>query len=103
MRAVIDRKIYDTEKAEFIARWSNGHNTGDFQWCEEILYKSPKGTYFLYGEGGPMSKYSEQHGNSITGSDEIIVMSKDDVIEWLEDKNMVDEMEKLFPDIIQEG
>jgi hypothetical protein len=33
---------------------------GIFRWVCEELYRKRTGEYFLYGEGGPMSKYSRQ-------------------------------------------
>lgn len=42
MKHIINDKVYDTEKSEFIARYS------DIE-AKICLYKSPKGTFFIVG------------------------------------------------------
>jgi hypothetical protein len=54
MRKIIDGKLYDTDKAKRVGGpWSPaGFGPGDFDWCEEALYRKRTGEYFLHGEGG---------------------------------------------------
>lgn len=42
MRYIINDKVYDTEKSEFIARYCDIES-------KICLYKSPKGTFFVVG------------------------------------------------------
>lgn len=56
MKRVIDGRIYDTETATRICEV--GCETGDFKGHTTALYKSPKGTFFLAGKGGPLSMWA---------------------------------------------
>ena len=59
MKKQICGKIYDTETATLIARRSFG-SFGEEDGFEEILYKTPEGSYFLFGKGGKNSPYPEE-------------------------------------------
>lgn len=50
MKRVINRTIYDTEAAEFIANYSYS-NSRDFRYIDEDLYRTGKGNWFIAGEG----------------------------------------------------
>ena len=87
MKRVIDGKRYDTATAVKIAAWDNGLYSNDFGWCEESLYRTKNGNYFLAGEGGPMSGYSQSCGNnSYSGGEGIQALTPDEALEWLENK-----------------
>lgn len=101
---IIDRKKYDTEKAEEIASWSNGLGASDFNHCYESLYMTENGNLFLCGAGGPMSKYRVSSGNGYGGSKgNISPLSKDSAIDWLEEKNQSGAIEEYFPEEIEEA
>jgi hypothetical protein len=60
MKKVIDGRIYDTKTATRICTLPcDTYNRNDFGWHNTTLYRSPKGAYFLAGEGGPMSMWAE--------------------------------------------
>ena len=59
MKKTICRKEYDTETAELICKYTSG-SFGDEAGYEEILFKTPEGNYFVYGNGGPASPYPEE-------------------------------------------
>ena len=63
MKKIINGKRYDTSKAKEIGYWSNNLSNRDFNHCDEWLYKKRTGEYFLYGEGGPMTRYAERVGD----------------------------------------
>ena len=48
MRKIINRIVYDTEKAEFIYQWSVSNN---ISWVRETLYKTKSGHYFSHETG----------------------------------------------------
>jgi len=103
MKRVIDGKHYDTEKAERIGvdGYSDG---GDFHYWKEELYRTKKGNYFLYGEGGPLSDYAVDVGNgSTSGSRKLIPMSEEETLEWLERAEETVALEKYFPDYFEEA
>ena len=92
MKKIINGKLYDTETAKEIAVWSNGRSYSDFSHCVETLYKKRTGEYFLYGSGGPMSKYSKSCGdNSWSGDSQIIPLSYKAAKEWAEEKMDADD------------
>jgi hypothetical protein len=104
MKKVIEGKVYNTETAEKIYSWDNGFYGGDFKQCEETLYRTKKGRYFLYGEGGPMSRYAKPVGGNAYGyGSNIEVMTDDEAALWLESKNAIAEIEKYFPDYLEEA
>lgn len=103
MKRIIDRKKYDTETAECIATWSNHYYPNDFHYCEESLYRTKKGAWFVAGEGGPLSKYSRPCGGGSCGGDGLEPISEKEAQEWLESKGLYDELEENFGDKIEEA
>ena len=87
MRKIIDGRTYNTKTSKFIGCWSNGHNSNDFNYCEESLYKNTKGAYFILGEGGAYSKYATVRGDNRGGGEEILPLTIEQAKEWVE-KNM---------------
>ncbi|MDR1565365.1 MAG: hypothetical protein LBS74_10445 [Oscillospiraceae bacterium] len=59
MKKIIKKKAYDTEKATIVGRKTFGA-WGDVDGYEEILYKTLKGDYFVYGIGGEESAYPQE-------------------------------------------
>ena len=49
MKKIIEGKTYNTETALLLGDWQNLWK-GDYHYCREELYRTKKGTYFLYGE-----------------------------------------------------
>ncbi len=101
MKRIIDGKRYDTETAEQIAEWDNGHYGSDFRSCEEALYRTKKGQYFTAGSGGPLSKYAQSCGNGTSGGEGLILLDEQEAREWCENHNCVEALEKHF--VIVEG
>ena len=76
MKKVINGKLYNTETATEICSYEYS-NRGDFHYCQETLYVTKKGAYFIYGVGGPASKYSETVGqNEWSGGAAINVLTE---------------------------
>lgn len=105
MRKIIDRCVYDTEKAELIAEWSNDFMSSDFRHQSEELYRTQRGNWFLVGSGGPMSDFHKPAGSggSVTGTTIMAKMSEDEVLTWFEEKDFANLAEKYFPDKIKEA
>ncbi len=108
MRAIIEGKKYDTETAELVGE-SDNLGTGvdsvtDFAFWEAGLYRTPKGRYFLAGEGGAASMFSEPVGqNARGGGSGIIPMSKDQALEWAERHLKPEVVEQWFADQIEDA
>lgn len=83
MEKIINGKKYSTDTATYIKGW--GEQWGNFRKCEEDLYKSPRGQYFIHGSGGPLSKYAKRDGDGLwmIGED-IVVLNDSEAREWME-------------------
>ena len=103
MKKYINSKVYDTETAECVGEWDNGRYGRDFSACEERLYRKRTGEYFLYGSGGPMSKYSVSHGdNEWSGGEKIIPLSYNSAQKWAEEHLDGDSYEAIFGAICED-
>lgn len=97
MKQIINGKKYNTETAKEMGCWSNNYSYGDFNYCEESLYRKKTGEYFLYGVGGAMSKYSQSCGqNTWSGGSEIMPMTESEARDWAEKHLTADEYEEIF-------
>lgn len=74
MQKKIGRKVYDTDKAEYVGRNAEGYY-GDPTGFEEILYKKATEDFFLFVSGGPESQYPEE---------DLIPIAFDNAKEWIE-------------------
>lgn len=97
MKKIIDGKLYNTDTATRLADWDNGYGGGDLDYCEETLYRTKKGAYFLYGCGGARSSYSRYYGdgNSSSGED-ISVFTEEEAKEWALEHASADTYEEIF-------
>ena len=74
MKKIICNKIYDTETATVINKFTYGYY-GDPNGYEETLYQTPEGFYFVYTNGGKASPYK---------TEEIKRIGKAKISQWLE-------------------
>lgn len=103
MKKIIDKKMYDTEKALLLAEYWNGLGGNDFRNISEHLYITNKGQFFLHCSGGALTEYAETNGRNSWGSETIIVLDKDETYEWLEKNNEVEVISTYFADCIDEA
>lgn len=100
MKKIINNKRYDTETAKQIAEtgsWEQGIGPSDFNFWSETLYQKRTGEYFLFGEGGPLSKYSEPYENNGSQSGtKIIPLTLGQAKQWAEKAMDADEYEANF-------
>lgn len=102
MKKIINGKKYDTETAKCIGTHQYSHE-GDFRFELEELYVTKNGTYFLYGTGGPLSKYRVQTGiRSYSGGSDIKPLSEDEAKQWSEKYMEADEYIEAFGEV-EEG
>ena len=99
MKKIIAGRKYNTETARCVGIYEAG--IGDRLYgFSEGLYRKRNGEYFLYGEGGPGSKYSKTIGCSEwSGTKEIIPMDYGEAKEWAEKHLDPDEYEAEFGDV----
>ena len=99
MKKIISGRKYDTATAVLVGEWSDGY-PGDFKYECETLYRKRNGEYFLFGEGGAMSKYARSRGdNTWSGGEEIIPLSYDRAREWAEKHLDADDYEAAFGEV----
>ncbi len=103
MKKIIRGKKYDTDTAELVGEYQYS-NPRDFHYVYEELYRKRTGEYFLYGTGGPMSKYSESVGqNEWSGGEAITPLDLNDAKDWVEKNCDADKYEELFGTVEDDG
>ena len=95
MKKIIDGKTYNTETAEFLGVYQHLWK-GDFHYCREELYRTKKGTYFIYGAGGALSRYSKLIGHTSTGGEDFEILTYEEAKDWAECKLSSDEYVEIF-------
>ena len=85
MKKVINGSLFDTATAAKIGKWNNGIYGNDFDMMAETLYRTKSGKYFLYGEGGPHTRYGVWHGNSGGFGEKIMLMPFIEAQKWAEE------------------
>ncbi|TVP47277.1 MAG: hypothetical protein EA350_05365 [Gemmatimonadales bacterium] len=103
MIKVVDGRRFNTETAERVACASSGGSQGDFRFFSEELFLTPKGTWFIAGEGGAASKYRERAGDMWGWGSKITPLTPDEALDWLEAHDEVDQLEKHFGDQIEDA
>lgn len=88
MKRVVGRKIYNTETAVLLHENDNGRYYEDYEYCEEALYQTGKGAYFLATEKG-------------SGFKGIEVMTEAQAIQWLEDNGGTAALVSYFSDKLE--
>lgn len=96
MKKIINGKVYDTAKAHELGSDSYSYPR-DFHYWAETLYQKRTGEYFLYGEGGPASRYAVSIGqNQWSGGEKIIPLDMAAARQWVEEHLDADDYEALF-------
>lgn len=97
MKKIINGKLYDTETAKKLGDWDNGLYTSDLNYVCETLYKKRTGEFFLLGEGGAATNYSERVGsNDWCYGYAIMPMSFDEAQKWAEKHLDADVYQDIF-------
>lgn len=100
---IINGKRYNTATSEKIHTYEYLYS-GDHSHCLEELHRTFTGKFFIYGKGGPASKWSRTEGNSSTGSCGIEPLEKKEALAWCETHDVpVSVMEINFRDLIRDA
>lgn len=103
MKKIINNKQYNTETAKMLGRVTHG-NYGDLNCTSEELYRKKTGEFFLYGEGGPATKYSVSVGNNNwSGGCDIIPLTYESAQKWAEENLSAELYESIFGDVSEEN
>ena len=85
MKKVIQGVLCDTATAKYLGSASYLGDRDLAHWNEE-LYRTKSGKYFLYGEGGPASRYAVTIGqNERSGGEKIQLLSRETAMKWAEE------------------
>lgn len=85
MKKVIQGVLCDTSTAKFLGEASYLSDRDFAHWSEE-LYRTKSGKFFLYGEGGPASRYAVTIGqNEWSGGEKIQLLSRETAMKWAEE------------------
>ena len=103
MKKIIKGKLYNTDTATEIGNWHNKLPMSDFCYCEETLYQTKKGVYFLVGRGGAMSRYSKTVGNMTAGTVEFIPMTEQEAFSWASGSIDPEIVQNVFGHLIEEA
>ena len=104
MKKIINGKVYNTSTAERVCGRSNGRSTSDFGYCSEDLYRKRTGEFFLYGEGGPRSRYAVSCGNNDWGYGEsIIPLTYDAARKWADEHLASEDYEAIFGEVAEDN
>lgn len=103
MKRVIDRKTYNTDTAIMICCTSNEYCISDFKFETSDLYVTKKGSYFIAGRGGPMSRFARGVFGGRVGGNGIIPISREDALAECEKHGSTDDIEEFFADMLEEA
>lgn len=102
MKKIIDGKLYNTQTAKLLGEDSYS-NPSDFNYWIESLFQKRTGEFFLYGEGGPMSRYAQTTGpNEWSSGGEIQPLTAENARQWAEKHLSADEYESIFGEISED-
>lgn len=104
MRKIINNRAYDTDTAKELGWWSNDYSASDFRSFSETLYQKRTGEFFLHGEGGPMSRYSERADGGVWRCGEAITpLTYDKARQWAERHMDAEDYEGIFGAVSEDG
>ena len=88
MKKVINGKLYNTDTATKIASWDNGLYRDDFGWCDEDLFVTKKGAYFVWGQGGGNSRWAKTTGDGRCGGSSLDALTPAMARQWCEEHDI---------------
>lgn len=100
MRKIINKKMYDTETAEWVEEFENTPYKSNYQYYVETLYRKKTGEFFLHGCGNAASPYAEVRADRMRSPGEkIIPLTEAEAKNWMEQYGDVDTYIELFGEV----
>jgi len=106
MKQIIDGKTYNTETATVVGtvRSKGVLSYDDFRRYLATLYKTPKGRFFVFGEGGPMTIFARPCGNGTIGGSGFVALEPEEALELAESAGIdADTIAEHFGDLIEDA
>jgi hypothetical protein len=88
MKQLIDRKLYDTDEAEQIAKYAPNTDRDDFRYVIETLYRTSDEEYFVHGEGGAATTYAKRVTGGHAPGEEIHRLTEEEALDWCEARSI---------------
>lgn len=102
MKKIINHVRYNTDTAKKLGSWQIDTES-DLDRCEEALYRTKSGKFFIHGTGGPRTRYASPRGDGGWCSGEAIVpIGEDAARQWAEKKLPADEYEMVFGEVSED-
>lgn len=79
MRKIINGSRYDTDTAKKMGHWESDQDYTSFYHCEETLYRTKAGKWFIYGMGNAATVYAVRRSDGWTAPGEQIVPLSDEI------------------------
>jgi hypothetical protein len=97
VKRIINGKTYNTETATHICDLGCEYHRGDFKWHDTAMYRTKGGAFFLAGDGGAMSMWSQSVGQNSWGPGKgIKPLDKERALGLLEAEEQTDAIERWF-------
>lgn len=87
---------YDTKTATEICTYQSDAARGDFNFEETVLYRTPRGRFFLAGHGGPATRWANRTQSGWTRGQGLTPISLQEARSFAETHADVDTIEKFF-------
>lgn len=87
---VISDVVYDTNQSKPIAAYANEFNLNHPFYCQEILYQTKEGNYFLLCQGGKSTGYSQSVGGRLTIGYSFFPCTVKMIVEWSFHRGLAD-------------
>lgn len=84
MKKIIKGKMYDTTTAKMVGENYSSLPSNDFNFFNEELYLKKNNEYFLFLEGGPLSKYGEIRDGARCWAKKIMPVTEAEAKKWAE-------------------
>jgi hypothetical protein len=97
MRKKIKGRVYYTGTAQHLGTWyTQGIDWNDDYYCEERLFRTKSGAYFVHGSGGAATRYAQQKNGKWYPGEDITALTYNAAKQWARQKLSPDEYEQAF-------
>lgn len=97
MRKIINGSRYSTDTAKKIAHWESDQDYTCFTHCEETLYRTKAGKWFIHGTGNSATVYSVRRSDGWAVPGEQIVPLSDEVAQnWALERLGEEQRDAIF-------
>lgn len=96
MRKQIDGKKFDTELSKKVGEAEANCSKLDHKYWKEELYRRKPGDYFLYGCGGPKTKYGRLTVGGYQSGEVIIPITDEEAKAWANEHLTTEQVKEIF-------